>query len=118
MATRTSDDLTVEVLRCLAIIDATEQPTTEDAAYVKARYYDKYDEMSAPPDELAYWDLDTIPSELFLTLRDLIANEVKGAFGFVQSAEEKESADVVIMRRLRRQVATKTGGGETWVDYY
>lgn len=118
MSTRTSDDLVTETLRFLVIIGANETASVEDAAYVKARYYDKHAELCAPPDHIAYWDRDTVPSEIFLTMRDLLANEVKATFGKPQSPQDKEADDVIIMRRLRRQAARKAGGAAIQADYF
>ena len=47
---------------------------------------------------------------MFLTVRDLVANEVRGAFGMPISAAEKEQEEQIIMRRLKRHLSVQATG--------
>ena len=47
---------------------------------------------------------------MFLTIRDLVANEVRNEYGSPISAQEKEQEETIILRRLRRHVAQQASG--------
>lgn len=109
-ATYTVADLSTAVLREMAVLDATETPATEDSDFVAGIYAQKYAELQAPGLELVYWPQSTIPSAIFLTLRDLVINECAGAFGEPVPPETKDGRETIILKRLRRHVSKdKTG---------
>lgn len=118
MSTRTKAELAEAVLRHLTIIDATEDPDSDDEALVIAAYEDKFAEIRAHGVNLTYWKRDSIPSEVFLILRDLIALEVMPAFGQQMGAADKEAAEQIVLKRLRRHVSVQSSGRQTEADYY
>lgn len=114
--TRTPAELALEVLRSMAVIDATESLTAEDQTYLTGIYYDCYEEMF--DERLAYWLKDEIPRAIFSAIRDLIANEVRGAYGEPQSPEAKASNELVIKMRIRRHVERKKDGRPVQAEYF
>ena len=110
MSVRTKAELATAVVRHLTVIDATESPDSDDEAHVIEAYENKFQEIRAHGVNLTYWKRDTIPAEVFLILRDLIALEVMPAFGQQMSAADKETAEQIILKRLRRHVSTQSSG--------
>jgi len=106
----TASDLSTAVLRHLAVIDATETPASADATYVQDVWRAKWEELSAHGMEMTYFAFDDIPNPTFLTVRDLVANEVSGAFGQPKTAADKEAEEIVILRRLRRHLHAPATG--------
>lgn len=114
--TRTRQELAIAVMRELGSLDASQTPTADDAAYIKGVYDDKYEWWV--DEEQVYWEPDEIPKAIFLIVRDLIVNEVAGAFGNPQPPEERQARDEVLMARLRRHTARAPSGARTEAEYY
>ena len=114
--TKTTTELAEAVLRELGVFDATESPETIDQTFVVAAYGDKYAELQDR--ELAYWSQTAIPTTIFLTVRDLTINEVRGAFGEPMSAMDKENQEIIILRQLRRHTQVRASGHATQTDYF
>jgi hypothetical protein len=106
----TTTQLADAVLRELGVVDAEETPDSVDRTYVTDRYAEKYAELSAPGLELTYWAASSIPDAVFLTLRDLMMNEVRGAFGEPMDPAEKEARQAVLLRPLRRHTSVEKSG--------
>lgn len=115
---KTRADLAEAVLRELGVIDAVETPASEDRDYVIAAYDLKYQELAAPGLELAYWAPDEIPAAVFLTLKDMVANEVRSAFGEVFPPEEKNAREMDILKRLRRHIGRAQSGTIIRAEYF
>lgn len=115
---KTTTQLADAVLRELGVVDAEETPDTVDRTYVTDRYSEKYAELTAPGQDLTYWPVAAIPDPVFLTLRDLMMNEVRGAFGEPMAPEDKEAREVIILKRLRRHIARPTSGLRTRAEYF
>jgi len=117
----TTTQLAVAVLRKLRVIDATETSSDIDSAIltqITDTYRAKWEEISAHGKELTYWAYDDIPNPVFLTLVDLIANEVRSEFGQPMSAEAKETEENAILRRLRKHVQVQTSGKPVAAIYF
>ena len=114
--TKTTAELTAAVLRELGVIDATESPEGTDETFVIAAYGSKFDELQDR--ELAYWAKTAIPNAIFLTVRDLTINEVRGAFGEPMSAADKEGQEIIILRQLRRHTQVRASGHAAQADYF
>lgn len=114
--TSTTSDLATAVLRELNVIDAVESPASIDTTFVTDAYNRKFDELQDR--ELAYWDKTAIPNTIFLIVRDLVMNEVKGAYGEPMSALDKEGQETIILRRLRRHTQRKPSGHNVMSDYF
>ena len=114
----TVGNLVEAVLRSLGVLDATESPSSEDTTYVTDVWSAKWEELSAHGLELTYFSYDDIPNPVFLTIRDLVANEVRGAFGKPISAAEKEAEEVVILRKLRRHIQSQATGRPGVATYF
>jgi len=114
--TSTTSDLATAVLREMNIIDAVETPAAIDATFVTDAYNRKFDELQDR--ELAYWDRAEIPNSIFLVVRDLVINEVRGAYGEPMAAAEKEGQEIIILRRLRRHTQRRPSGHNVVADYF
>lgn len=117
-AVYSESDLAEHVLRAMAVIDATESPDDVDEAYVIQVYDQKYAELQAPGLELVYWPQASIPSAIFLTIRDLVVNECSGAFGQPTPPETKDARETIILKRLRRHVARSSSGVPNRAQYF
>ena len=117
---KTKTELAVAVLRDIGVIDATESPTVgdEDVDYVISIYEDKFEQLAAPGREMVYWPRDEIPVPVFLSLRDMIANEVKGPFGEPMAPEDKEARETVILKQFRRHMRREATGNPTAGEYF
>lgn len=113
-----TSDLAEHVLRQLCVIDATEPPDEVDEAFVIDVYAQKYAELQAPGLELVYWPRDSIPSAIFLTIRDLVINECSGAFGQPTPPETKDARETIILKRLRRHVARDKSGTPNRAEFF
>lgn len=116
--TKTTTELADAALRELGVVDAEETPDTVDRTYVADRYAEKFAEMSAPGLELTYWPAADIPDAIFLTLRDLVINEIRGAYGEPMAPEDKDARERVILMRLRRHTARGPTGLRTQAEYF
>lgn len=108
----TTSQLTTAVMQHLALIDASASPATADETYITDVWAAKWEEISSHGAELTYFPYDDIPNAVFLIVRDLVANEVRGAFGLPISAHDKEAEETVILRRLRRHLQTQASQRE------
>ena len=113
---RTRQELATSVLTELAVIGASETPTADDATLIKNAYNDKYEQWA--DEELVYWELDEIPNAIFLPIRDIIMNEVRGSFGEPVPAAEKMGTEDALTSRLRRHMARETSGHRTEAEYF
>ena len=109
-ALRTQAELAEAVLRELSVLDAEEVVPAEDESFVIEAYLAKFEELVAHGLELAYWNFDQIPSAVFLTVRDLVINEIAGAYGEPMEPEVKSQRETVILKRLRRHTAVHSAG--------
>ena len=116
MSTKTSSQLSIEVLRSLGVIAADETPDALDSTYVTGVYQDKYEELTDL--ELTYWSVNDIPGPLFITLKDLVINEVRGAFGETQNPEDKEARDKVILQKVRRHMRKHSSALPVTADHF
>lgn len=114
----TTAQLSTAVLQHLGVLDATETIASVDQTYITDVWTAKWEELSAHGMELTYFNYDEIPNPVFLTIRDLVANEVRGAFGIPISATEKEMEEQTILRRLRRHVSTQESRKPVSVSYF
>ena len=105
-----TSQLATAVLQHLGVLDATETIATVDQTYITDVWGAKWEEISSHGNELTYFSYDDIPNPVFLTVRDLVANEVRGAFGMPISAAEKEQEEQIIMRRLKRHLSVQATG--------
>jgi hypothetical protein len=115
---RTISDLSTEVLRHLSVIDSAESASSTDATYVQGIWRSKWEELSAHGQELTYFPYDDLPEAVFLIIRDIVANEVAGAYGQPKPIVEKEAAEQALVRKLRRHVATQSINLPTRALYY
>lgn len=118
MSVRTKAELATAVVRHLTVIDATETIDSDDETLIIDAYEDKFAELRSHGPSLTYWKRDSIPGEVFLILRDLIALEVMPAFGQPMNAADKEAAEQIIFKRLRRHVSTKSSGLPVRATYF
>lgn len=119
MSTKTEAQLALEVLQEMGIVDASETtPDSNDSTKVIAAYENKYAELAAPGLELAYWTMTAIPQSIFTIIRDLVINEVQGAFGNPMSAADKDEQETIILRKLRRHVSIEKSGLPTPAEYF
>jgi len=119
MSTRTTTELAVAVLRHLAVIDATQTSSDADAAdilYIQTLYADKFEELNDM--ELTYWSPNEVPKPIFLAVRDLIANEARGNYGEPMGVADKESAEIIILKRIRRHMHQRSSGLPTKAQYF
>ena len=114
----TTGQLATAVLQHLAVLDATETIDTTDQDYITDIWAAKWEEITSHGAELTYFSYDDIPNPVFLIVRDLVANEVRGAFGMPISAADKEAEETVILRRLRRHTQTQASNKNVRVDYF
>jgi hypothetical protein len=114
----TTTQLADAVLKHLAVADASETPDTADRTHVTDVYAQVWEELAAHGLELVYWPADEIPQPVFLTMRDLVALEVQGAFGRPISPAEKEQQREVILRKLRRHVSMQSANKQTRAVYF
>jgi hypothetical protein len=119
MSTRTTTELAVAVLRHLSVIDATQTSANADAAdisFLQSLYTDKFEELNDM--ELTYWSADEIPKPIFLAVRDLIANEARGTYGEPMAVDQKEAAEIIILKRIRRHMHQRSSGLSTKAQYF
>lgn len=113
---KTTTQLATSVLQKLAVLNATETASTEDAALITAIYNDKYAEWQ--DQELTYWVPDDIPFPLFRIIVELIANEVRDEFGQPQSPEDKEQRETILLKPLRRHMSKQSSGLPVKANYF
>lgn len=110
--------LATSVMQHLALLDSTETIDATDQTFITDVWAAKWEELSAHGMEATYFSYDEIPNPVFLVVRDLVANEVRGAFGLPLSASDKESEEITILRRLRRHIQTQSSKKPVTVSYY
>ena len=106
----TTSQLATAVLQHLGVLDATETIASTDQTYITDVWGAKWEEISGHGQELTYFSYDDIPNPVFLIIRDLVANEVRGAYGRPISAAEKEQEEIIILRKLRRHLSVQATG--------
>lgn len=106
----TTTQLATATLQRLGVLNATETAASTDVTYITDVWAAKWEELSAHGQELTYFSYDDIPNPVFLIIRDLMANEIRGEYGKPTSAADKEAEETIILRRLRRHVATQATG--------
>ena len=106
----TTSQLATAVLQHLGVLDATETIASTDQTYITDVWAAKWEEISGHGQELTYFSYDDIPNPVFLIIRDLVANEVRGAYGRPISAAEKEQEEIIILRKLRRHLSVQATG--------
>lgn len=106
----TTTQLADAVLRELGVVDAEETPDTVDRTYVTDSYTAKFHELSGHGLEITYWTVSAIPDAVFLIVRDLMINEVRGAFGDPIDPAEKQQRQELLLRGLRRHVQIAPAG--------
>lgn len=116
--TRTVDELGEAVLRELGVIDAAETPDSDDLDYIEERYIEKFHALASHGLDLTYWTSTSIPVAVFLIMRDLMMNEVRGAFGEPMTPEEKEGREIVILKALRRHISRPKSGHAIVGEYF
>jgi hypothetical protein len=113
---RTRSELVISVLREMSVIDASEEPSAEDADHIKDVYDDKLEHWI--DEEIAYWSSDEIPNALFIAIRDIMINEVSGAFGQPVPLETKQAREIALTSWLRRHTARHRSGVPIAADYF
>jgi hypothetical protein len=116
--TKTTTELADAVLRELGVVDAEETPDTTDRTYVTDAYALKYAELAAPGGESTYWPAAAIPDAVFITLRDLLMNEVCGAFGDPVTPETKRQREQIILAQLKRHTSRSASNTKIPVEYF
>lgn len=114
----TTSQLATAALQHLGVMDATETIQAADQSYITDIWAAKWEELSAHGQELTYFSYDDIPNPVFLIVRDLVINEIRGAYGKPLSASDKEAEETIILRRLRRHVQTQASNRPVTVDYF
>lgn len=114
--TRTQDELAEAVLRAMGVLDATETADSTDIDFVGDAYALKFHELADR--EIAYWTVDAVPREVFLSVRDLIVNEVRGAYGDPIDPGAKAQAEVALLLQLRRHTQRRPSGHTAQAEYY
>lgn len=114
----TTAQLATAVLQELGALDATETIASTDQTYITDIWAAKWEELSGHGMELTYFSYDDIPNPVFLTIRDLVVNEVRGAYGSPLSAAEKEQQETIILRKLRRHVQTQASKKPVRAEYF
>lgn len=114
----TTSQLATAVMQHLGALDAGSTIASTDETYIADVWAAKWEEISGHGAELTYFPYSEIPNAVFLTVRDLVANEVRGAFGLPISAAEKEAEETIILRRLRRHLGAQASGLPGVADYF
>lgn len=110
--------LATAVLQHLSVLDATSTIESTDQTYITDVWAAKWEELSAHGMGVTYFAYDDIPNPVFLIIRDLVANEVRGAYGRPIGAAEKEAEETTILRRLRRHTGTQASGKPARAEYF
>ena len=123
---RTKADLSTATLQLLAVLDATESPAAEDAAYVEARYDDLRDELVDKG--LAYWPNTNrttaeIPAVVFSALTMILAGRCSVTFRVAEPTVTDDDgkqmpASAKGWRDLRRHLAKPASGRPTPATYF
>lgn len=114
----TTSQLATAVLRHLSVIDGNESADSADETYITDVWSAKWEELSGHGLELTYFPHDDIPNPVFLTIRDLVALEVQGAYGQPIDAASKEQLETVILRRLRKHVQVQRSNKPVRAEYF
>lgn len=119
MSTKTTTELAIAVLRHLSVIDASQDENdadAEDIAFVQGLYADKFEELNDM--ELTYWSPDEVPAPIFLAIRDIVANEARGNYGEPMSVDQKEAAEIILLKKVRRHMHLRSSGLPTKAQYF
>lgn len=74
-----TQDLSTEAMRLLGLLDANEEPDSEDQAYIVRIYTNLYTEWKIR--DITYWPLAEIPEEAFDHIARIVADKIAPAFG-------------------------------------
>ncbi len=113
---RTEQDLATAVLRSVGLLDALHDPDAQDKAYIIDRYHDIMAELRF--EEVAYWEDNEVPKEIFEPLVELVGLTISPAFGLPAMAENIEAARRVLKGRLRRHASKPATGLPTRASYF
>ena len=109
--------LSTRVLRDMNVYAPDETPSSQDAAIVEDKYDEKIGEWR--DDGLVYWPNGTtrtteeIPDQVYGVIADLMENEVRNAFKGDNPPVQRMAQEVVLLSRLRKQLATRPSGEST-----
>ena len=109
---RTRADLAKRALQKLSIVDALEEPSAEDGAYVRSVYDDKLEELR--DEGLVYWDANAVPEAVVPALVKIVAAEIGPAFGLPFDAALHDAG----LQQLERHMARAASGEQAEVLYY
>ncbi len=114
---KSKNQLSTRVLRDMNVYAPDETPSSQDALTVEAKYDEKIGEWR--DDGLVYWlngtdrDALEIPDQVFGIMADLMENEVRNAFKGDNPPVQRMAQEVVLLSRLRKQLATRPSGEST-----
>jgi hypothetical protein len=107
---RTATELATAVLKELRVIRRNDAAASAaDSTFVTDKYYDLLQELESQ--EVAYWEYDDIPNEVFTALVKAVAGECAQAFG-----TEYDASDA--FRRLCVLSGEKATGLPTPAEYF
>lgn len=113
---KTKTELVTDVLKSKNKLGADEPIDTYDQTYLEAAYDNKFAELK--DDGLAYWAANDIPLEVFNSIRDLVWNEVRDAYGMPQSEADRHAIEDILRKRIRRHVSVKNSGHSVKAEYF
>lgn len=120
---QTKADLSSDTLRQMGVLNATEDPTAEDAAFVERTYDTKLSEWRRRG--FVWWtntnrDAAEIPDEVFASLVDLLENEVGSTYGMsgAKNNVEKRAIEQELLKSLRRLNYKPPSGEQTPFSSY
>ena len=118
---RSKTELAKEAMTLLGLIDAQEEPSSEDAALIKRAYDDKFEELTLR--ELTYWTKDFIPNAVFRAVSRIIAEDVAPSFGKQVPVEFDDNGNPVSMGTkglfdLKRVISRERSGLPTVGTYF
>ena len=118
MATYTRIQLRNAVLHELAVLDANEAPSAEDAVLADDRVQQTLELLA--DDGLIPFDLDadTVPARYFVPLVQVIAVTLLGPFGLTAQKQVREADEFKGMKALRRLKAKPYFGTPAQATYF
>lgn len=113
--TRSVGELITETMRDLGLLSQRQDPSEDDAAFIRKRYEDVLEELR--DEDLVYWQDDAIPKEAFLAMVKYLGLEVGGAFGLPGfNVVDLNTAQIAAKKRIRRRVSKPTSGEPVTVE--
>ena len=118
MATYTRIELRNAVLHEIAVLDANEAPSAEDAVLADDRVQQTLELLA--DDGLIPFDLDgdSIPARYMVPLVQVIAVTLLGPFGLLEQKQAREMDEMKGMKSLRRLKQQPYFGTPAQADYY